>query len=252
MKSLTFIICLVILPATAMAASATVDPYAEMDQGGEFAFVRIQYDSVYRGGWGYGPWAIDFPDSDINFLRGVGRLSNIRVMRDPIVLRLDNDAIFEYPILYMLEMGRNGGPRFSPGEVENLREYLLRGGFLIIDDFWGTREWNTFANAMSSVFPEREIVELPHDHEIFNIYYATDGPMMIPAAGNPQNIPERDVAHASAHAIMDDNGRIMAVINWNTDLGDGWEHTYNPMYPTRFSNQAYQLGINYLIYSFTH
>jgi hypothetical protein len=207
---------------------------------------------MFPSRWGYGPWAIDFPEADINFLRGVGRLSNIRVMREPIVLRLDDERIFEYPVLYALEMGRAGGPVFSPTESENLREYLLRGGFLIIDDFWGTREWEIFATAMRRVLPDREIVELSSDHEIFSIYYDVDGPQMIPHGGNPQNIPERDVDHASVHAIHDDYGRIMVLINWNTDLGDGWEHTYSPNYPTRFSNLAYQLGLNYLIYSFTH
>lgn len=224
----------------------------EYDLAGEFAFVRLQWDSYYRGGFGFGPWAIDFPDADRNFLRGVARLSNVRVMSEPIVLRLDEEEIFEYPFLYALEMGRNGGPYFSPVEIENLREYLLRGGFLMVDDFWGTREWQTFASAMATVFPERTIEQLAPDHEIFRIYYDTGGPQMIPALGNPGNVPERDVDHASVHAIHDDDGRIMVLINWNTDLGDGWEHTYHPRYPTRYANQAYQLGINYLIYSLTH
>lgn len=224
----------------------------DYDVAGEFAFVRIQYDSYFRGGFGYGPWSIDFPDADRNFLRGVARLSNVRVMSEPIVLRLDDEQIFDYPFLYALEMGRNGGAYFSPQETENLREYLLRGGFLLVDDFWGTREWEIFANTMRGVFPDREIVRLPSDHEIFRIYYDTEGPQMIPALGNPENLPERDVDHASVHAILDDSGRIMVLINWNTDLGDGWEHTYHPRYPTRFANMAYQLGINYLIYSMTH
>ena len=151
-----------------------------------------------------------------------------------------------------LEVGRNGGPYFSPSELSNLREYLLRGGFLLIDDFWGTREWQAFENAFSAVFPEREIVRLPADHEIFRVYYDTGGPQMVPALGNTDNMPERDVADASVHAILDDDGRIMVLINWNTDMGDGWEHTYHPRYPTRFANLAYQLGLNYLIYSMTH
>lgn len=233
-------------------SSGGPDAYEAMDEAGEFAFVRLRYNSMFPSRWRYGPWAIDFPEADINFLRGVGRLSNIRVMRDPIVLSADDDRIFEYPILYALEMGRAGGPVFSDLERNNLREYLLRGGFLIIDDFWGTREWDIFHNAIMQILPEYEVVELPDDHEIFRIYYDIDGPKMIPHGGNPQNIPERDVDHASLHAIKDDQGRIMVLINWNTDLGDGWEHTYAPHYPTRFSNQAYQLGLNYLIYSFTH
>jgi hypothetical protein len=222
------------------------------DIAGEFSFARVQYNSYYQGGFGYGPWYVDFPDADRNFLRGVARLSNVRVMPEPIVLRLDDERIYEYPFLYMLEVGRNGGPYFSPAELGNLREYLLRGGFLLIDDFWGTREWQAFENSFSAVFPDREIVRLPANHEIFRVYYDIDGPQMIPALGNESNQPERDVNEASLHAIFDDKGRIMVLINWNTDMGDGWEHTYHPRYPTRFANLAYQMGLNYLIYSMTH
>ena len=106
--------------------------------------------------------------------------------------------------------------------------------------------------AISAVFPEREIVDLPPDHEIFSIYYDIDGPQMIPALGNPSNRPERDATHAALRAILDDDDRIMVLINWNTDMGDGWEHTYHPAYPTRYANLAYRMGLNYLIYSLTH
>ncbi len=237
----------------------SADPDLE-DWGGEFAFVRVQYDTYFsggfRGGWGGGfgggTWRTDFPDADNNFLRGVARLTNVRVMPEPIILRLDDDQIFEYPFLYALEMGRNGGPSFNDKEMDNLRQYLLRGGFMFIDDFWGTRQWDAFYSSFSQVFPDREIIELSADHEIFRSYYDIDGPQMIPAMGNPDNYPEQDVDRASNHAILDDFGRVMVLINWNSDIGDGWEHTYHPGYPTRYANQAYQLGINYLIYSLTH
>lgn len=119
---------------------------------GEFNFVRVQYDTYWGGGFGYGTWSIDFPDADMNFLRGVSRLTNIKVERDPIVLRFDDEQIFDYPFLYMLEVGQNGGIVLSPKETENLREYLLRGGFLLIDDFWGQRQWDNFYAAFSQVF----------------------------------------------------------------------------------------------------
>jgi hypothetical protein len=241
------------LSAGQAVAQLAPDPFpVEPDRAGEFAFVRVQYDSYYRGGFGFGPWSVDFPDADRNFLRGVARLSNVRVQPEPIVLRLDDEQIFEYPFLYMLEAGRNGGPFFNPTELENLREYLLRGGFLLIDDFWGSREWQAFENSFRAVFPEREIVRLPPDHEIFRVYYDVDGAQMIPALGNPDNIPERDAVAAETFGIFDDSGRIMVLINWNSDMGDGWEHTYHPNYPTRYANLAYQMGLNFLIYSMTH
>lgn len=223
----------------------------DYDEAGEFNFVRVQFDSYY-GGRGYGPWSIDFPDADMNFLRGVSRLTNIRVMSDPIVLRLDNEEIFDYPFLYMLEVGQGGGITLSPAEQENLREYLLRGGFLLIDDFWGQREWDNFAAAFSQVFPDREIIELHADHEIFHVYYDIDGPKMIPALYRSDEQGEQGIDYASNHAILDDDGRVMVLINWNSDMGDGWEHTYHPAYPTRYANNAYRLGINYLMYSLTH
>jgi len=227
----------------------------DYDTAGEFNFVRVQFNTYFSGGFGgarYGPWSIDFPDADMNFLRGVSRLTNIRVMSNPIVLNLGQEEIFDYPFLYMLEVGQGGGLTLTPGEIENLREYLLRGGFLLIDDFWGQRQWDNFMAAFSQVFPDREVVELSSDHEIFHCYYDIDGPQMIPALGRSDEYGEQGIDYATNHAILDDEGRVMVLMNWNSDMGDGWEHTYHPAYPTRFANSAYQLGINYLMYSLTH
>lgn len=252
--------CLVTLSASAQVypqiGGADDDIYdLGYDEAGEFNFVRVQFDTYYGrglGGYGYGPWSIDFPDADMNFLRGVSRLTNIRVMSEPIVLRFDDEGIFDYPFLYMLEVGQGGGLTLDPGEIENLREYLLRGGFLLIDDFWGQQQWDNFYAAFSQVFPDREIVELRPDHEIFHVYYDIDGPQLIPALYRSDEFGEQGIDYASNHAILDDDGRIMVLINWNSDMGDGWEHTYHPAYPTRYANSAYRMGINYLMYSMTH
>ncbi len=223
-----------------------------IDSAGEFAFVRIQYDSYYSGGFYGGPWATDFPAADENFLRGVARLSNVRVVEKPIVLRFDDEEIFNYPFLYALEMGRNGGISLSPQEIQNLREYLLRGGFLLIDDFWGEQQWDAFYQGFSQIFPDREIIELNSSHEIYHTFYDIDGAQMIPGRGGRRGLGQAGMDNASNHAILDDEGRIMVLINWNSDMGDGWEHTYDQWYPTQYANSAYQLGINYLIYSLTH
>lgn len=248
----------------ARGSQPTAAPTPEFDAAGEFNFVRVRFDTYFSGGGfrggfrggfpggGDGPWAIDFPDADINFLRGVSRLTNIRVMSDPIVLGFDDPEIFDYPFLYMLEVGQGGGIVLSAAEIENLRQYLLRGGFLLIDDFWGQRQWDAFYAAFSQVFPEREIVELAPDHEIFHVYYDIDGPQMIPALYRSDEYGEQGINTASNHAILDDQGRVMVLINWNSDMGDGWEHTYHADYPTRYANAAYRLGINYLMYSLTH
>ena len=222
------------------------------DSAGEFAFVRMRYNSYYDGGYYGGPWATDFPAADENFLRGVARLTNVRVMTKPIVLRFDDEEIFNYPFLYALEMGRNGGLSLSPAEVQNLREYLLRGGFLLIDDFWGQQQWDAFYHDFSLLFPDRQLIELQANHEIYHTFYDIDGAQMIPGRGGRQGVGQRGIDVASNHAILDDSGRVMVLINWNSDMGDGWEHTYDQWYPTQYSNSAYQLGINYLVYSLTH
>lgn len=226
------------------------------DAGDEFTFIRIRYENA-GGGWGDawgggagrsgGTWSIDYPDADYNFLRGVTRLTNIHINMEPAVLTLDDDRIFEYPFLYMLELGRNGGPAFSEKAIYNLREYLLRGGFLLVDDFWGEDEFAVFQQAFSRVFPDRPMVDLDKSHQIFHSFYDIDGAQSIPGirgwhdGSNPVN-----------RAILDDEGRVMVLINWNSDMGDGWEHTYHPEYPTYHANLAYRLGINYLMYAMTH
>ena len=264
MKTVTLLImvCMSLAPAVGIGAAGTIadgEPAGELDASGDaFTFVRIQYDNAGHawddgedwGGWR--TWAIDFPAADQNLLRGVRRLTNIHVNKEPIVLRLDDDRIFEYPFLYMLEVGRNGGIQLTPKEIHNLREYLLRGGFLFIDDFWGTWQWEHFYRTFSKVFPDKPLVELNKDHQIFHCYYDIDGPQMIPRVSNPENYPEQDVDVAINRAVLDDDGRVMVLINWNSDIGDGWEHTYHPMYPTRYANMAYRLGINYLMYALTH
>ena len=246
-----FIACLSLTYSYSQPLRVTPES-VDYDQGGEFNFVRVRFDTYYSSGFRGGPWAIDFPDADRNFLKGVSRLTNVRVMSNPIVLDLADEEIFDYPFLYMLEVGQGGGLLLSVSEIENLREYLLRGGFLLIDDFWGQQQWDNFYASFGQVFPDREIIELDPSHEIFNVYYDIDGPQMIPALFRSDDFGEQGINTASNHAILDDSGRIMVLINWNSDMGDGWEHTYHPEYPTRYANAAYRLGINYLIYSMTH
>ena len=140
-------------------------------------------------------------------------------MDEPIVLRFDDEEIFDYPFLYALEMGRGGGISLSQSEIENLREYLLRGGFLLIDDFWGQQQWDAFYRDFSQIFPDREMVELQAGHEIYHTFYDIDGPQMIPGRGGRQGFGQAGMNNASNHAIMDDNGRVMVLINWNSDMG---------------------------------
>ena len=132
------------------------------------------------------------------------------------------------------------------------RVYLLRGGFILIDVFRGERQWDAFYADFSRIFPDRELIELNADHEIFHTFYDIDGPQMIPGRGGRQGLGQAGINNATNHAILDDDGRVMVLVNWNSDMGDGWEHTYDQWYPTEYANSAYRLGINYLIYSLTH
>ena len=238
----------------AMPAFAQDPDARDLPTADEFTFVRIFY-ATRGGGWGWGTWATDWPEAEQNFLRGVKRLTNIHTNSDPTVLRLSDDAIFNHPFLYMLEMGRDGGAVFSEKEIENFREYVARGGFVMIDDFWGTWQWDTFYYAFSQVFPDRPLVDLDDDHQIFHCFYDIDGPQLVPGRGGTRGRYggyEADGSETYARAILDDDGRVMVLINWNTDIGDGWEHTYDQWYPTRHSNQAYRLGVNFLMYALTH
>jgi len=219
--------------------------------GDEFTFIRVQFDAMGYG-WGSGGWAHDYPAAETNFLRGVTRLSRIHIHAEPDVLRLDDERIFEFPFLYLVEIGRDGGPNFTDKEVENLQEYLLRGGFLLIDDFKGNAGWQVFRQAFEKIFPDSQWLKLDPSHAIFHIFYDIDGAQRIPGIYFLHGNAPSDHMNPENWAILDSQGRIMVLINWNSDMGDGWEHTYDEHYPTKYANLAYRLGINYLLYALTH
>ncbi len=235
-----------------------------------FTFVRIEYSSGYgggygrrgRGGYGYGPsggnWATDWPDSDYNFSYRLHQLTAMDVDPNGLVLRLTDPELVNYPFIYMLECGRLV---FSDEEVEALRRYLLNGGFLMVDDFWGEAEWFNFYREIKRVFPDREPVELSIDHPIFHTVFDLKEKPQIPSinvavAGRPYGITweREDAQEVHFKAIYDDKGRMMVIICHNTDLGDGWEREgEDEWYFHEFSEKkAYPLGINIVVYAMTH
>ena len=143
----------------------------------------------------------------------------------------------------------------SQPEVEGLRSYLLAGGFLVIDDFWGTQEWANFEYEIRQVLPGYEIVDLPIEHNIFTTFYEIDEIIQVPNVGNGvRGGPtwERDGFIPMVKGIHDDDGRLMVVINWNTDLGDAWEWADDPYYPLKYSLYAYEMGVNFIVYAMSH
>ena len=221
------------------------------DPGHAFYFTRGMYSS-YRG-WGRrgGSWATDWPKSDCQFNIVLQRLTNIDSYLEPNAVALDDPALLRYPYVYILEVGRIA---LSPGEISNLRDFLLKGGFLFVDDFWGNDEWYPFEDAMRQVLPEYPIEPLPLEHEYFHAFYSVDEIQQVPNRENARYgvTSECGGCYAEVYGIFDDERRLMVVINWNTDLGDAWEWAEQPDYPVRYSTYAFEVGVNAIIYAMSH
>lgn len=235
------------VPGDAAAASPTVAP---PERHREFYFTRAAY-SGSRGRF-FGRWATDFPKADRQFLIGLRRLTNLDAHELENPVRLDDPELRRHPFLYAVEVGYMS---LTDSEVRGLRDYLLAGGFLVVDDFWGTYEWQNFEHEIKRVLPEYPVVDLPLDHPILNSFYEIGEILQVP---NVQlgimggRTWEKDGVRPAFRGIFDDAGRLMVVINWNTDLGDAWEWAENPYYPLKFSNFAYEMGVNFIIYAMTH
>lgn len=230
------------------------DPARADATGPHNAFVFTR--AIYSGGRGFrgfrrGSWATDYPKSDLQFLTVLRRLVDIDAYEGENAMRLDDPGIRRYPFLYMLEVGYM---RMTAEEVNGLRDYLLAGGFLMVDDFWGTAQWLNFEAEMQRVLPEYPIVEIPLDHPLFSTVYHMDEVVQVPNVNNARwgQTWEQDGFVPHVRGIFDEKGRLMVAINWNTDLGDAWEWAEQPDYPVRYSTYAFQVGVNTIIYAMSH
>ena len=201
-----------------------------------------------------GSWDTDWPDSEFNFSFRLHQLTSMEVNPIPIYMELTNPELFNYPFIYIVEPG---SLVFREEEIKNLRRYLLNGGFLMIDDFWGRAEWYNIYGQMKRVFPEREPIELTLDHPIFHCVFELKEKPQIPSidfALRGETTERRDAPRAIFYGIYDDKGRMMVIICRDTDLGDGWEREgENEWYFHEFSEKkAYPLGINIVFYAMTH
>jgi hypothetical protein len=231
----------------------------------EWTFARLMYPtchSYYMRGcyrsegddWKLGgtSWTIDFPRADRHLAQIVRRLTNIdaRSVEQSVDLD-DGDEVFYWPWLYAVEVGHW---ELTDQQVVKLREYLTRGGFLMVDDFHGTDEWAVFLASIQRVFPDRPIVDIPNDDQIFHIFWDLDDRIQVPGAQFMYSgrTSEKDGYTPRWRGIYDDKGRVMVAICHNMDLGDSIEHNDTPGYPEKYSAQGMRTYLNYIIYAMTH
>jgi hypothetical protein len=226
----------------------------------EWVFARLMYPALpsygFRGNpdWKHGNanWTIDYPRSDRHLSEAVRRLTRIsaRSVEQPVDLD-DDDDVFNYPWLYAVEVGYWN---LTADQVKKFREYLLRGGFFMCDDFHGTQEWAGFIATMNRVFPDRRIVDIPNNDPIFHVIYDLTDRFQVPGLQfvYSHRVAEKDGFGAEWRGIYDDRGRLMAAICHNMDLGDSWEHADNPEYPEKYSALGLRIGANYITYAMSH
>jgi hypothetical protein len=242
------------------AGEADGPPYS-----GQFTYVRVRFGESAsdlrnlgnmgsnrrgRGGGREAPWSHDWPRAEVNFAKIVNAttfIDNDMSGYAGRILTLDDPELFKYPIATIIEVGYW---RPSDSEVANLRAYLLKGGFLIVDDTREDRggEFYNLQTQLRRALPEYQILEVPPDHEIYDSFFRIEDPQaLVPPYGR----------HTPVYlGLFEDNdpvnGRMMVMINFNTDLQEYWEYSDQGYYPIDLSNEAYKFGVNYLIYAFTH
>jgi hypothetical protein len=215
----------------------------------EFTFVRIKYSS--DGPFGES-WLVDYPHAEDHFLPQLEGITGFRVHPDSVILELIDSSLAQYPFIYIVEGGRLS---LDDAEVVALREYLLGGGFLMVDDFWGDVEWASLAAEMRRVFPDREPVELWPDHEVFHSFYGIGEKPRVPgirelATGSDGGVGSDE---ADIRGLIDDDGRVKAILCHNMDFGDAWEHLDDPNYPKEFSlGGGVMMGVNIVVYALAH
>jgi len=252
--------------ARALESHSTGTPLWENPKGFKhdvFTFTRIRYESGGGGFGGFGrrrggTWQTDLPDSDLNLSYRLQQMTSMKVDPDGRIIRLTDPELADYPFIYIVEPG---GLSLNDEEAAALRKYLLNGGFLMLDDFWGEREWESMAFELRKAFPDRTFSEIPLEHPIYHCVFEIKAKGQVPNVGTGINSQytgvtwEREDAEQVHHrGLFDDKGRLMAIATHNTDNGDGWEREgESDYYFHNFSEKiAYPLGINIIFYAMTH
>ena len=217
-------------------------PTTAVDYDSTFTFTRIRYGTRVGGNGG---WEHDYPQADRNFTAILDYMTHMRVnLKGSNIFDLDDPRIFQNPVIYMSEPG---GWTTDESEAKSLRAYLLKGGFIIFDDFDGDWEWRNLVTQMRVVLPDHDFIRLDVEHPIFQSFF---------------NIRNLNIPHPMArgvepifYGLFDDNdasGRMMAIANFNNDIGDYWEWSAEGLYGDAPTADAYRLGVDYLVYVMTH
>lgn len=230
----------------------------------EWVFARLMYPPspvgrfgrAYRfGGWdwtqGFSIWTQDYPRADRHFAPALRRLTRIHVRSVEQPVNLDERDVYDWPWLYAVQ---TGSWRLTDTQAATLREYLLRGGFLMCDDFWGDSEWAVFLESMKRVFPDRSAVELPDTEAIFHTVYDLNDRYQVASKGSVNRGRTDKCEGCAPHwrGIYDDKGRLMVAITFDSDVGDSWEWADDPTYPEKFAALGIRIGVNYVAYAMTH
>ena len=206
-----------------------------------FTFVRLKYTGS--------SWKVDWPDADHNFIQQLQERTALDVAPEAKIIDIGSEELFRYPFAYIIEANRLN---LTYAEAKNLREYLLRGGFILVDDFHGQHQWLHFYEQFKRIFPEREPEDIPLSHPLFHCFYHIDELIQIPGSGfvgGGKTYQYHDGYPARCLGVYDNNGRLMMMINFNSDLGDGWEHATEDFYPDKYSDMAFKMGVNAVIYA---
>lgn len=243
------------------------------DRADSFTFVRVRYDSTgdfgeswyHYEGRDWQRWETDYPRAEKNLLTRLNQLTSLKLATEPIVLRLTDKSLNDYPFIFMSDVG---WMRLSTEEKSSLTKYLANGGFLWIDDFWGDAEWHNLIANTKDLDPNWKWNEMPAEHPIFSIVYRLKSCPQVPAriffaqTGLPYDPPGvhryptggiRGCNQVNFQGLFDSDGRLLAIATHNTDIADGWEREgESRAFFKRFSIDSYAMSINILVYAMTH
>ncbi len=216
----------------------------------QFVFARMIYNG--RMPRYYKNWFNDYPKSDLLLIAGLKRLTNLNIANYERVVAINDSDLFKYPFIYTSQPGQMV---LTEGDAAILREYLARGGFWILDDFWGSLEWDNFAAEFKKVLPGATIEDIELIDPLFGAFYHIDELVQVPSYAYTLNggiTYELDGVVVECKGVRDRQGRLMVVINHNTHLNEAFEFADDPKYPLPFSDFAYQMAINLIVYALSH